>query len=191
MKKIKLGLLIITILLSGNLFAQEKEKEAQLKLMEEKMKQKQFVEQSKQKEKLEQLKFIQSNWSTNSSNATELSLSKNYEKETNATKNASYIVADGSYKMTLNASGYVKSGKIIITIKLPSGEEYNKIELDNSADLKWAQSISLAKRGIGIPGGGVILNKENKEYEKYIGKWAIEIKAEKVVGYYKFKISSY
>jgi len=107
-----------------------------------------------------------------SSQSSQLSLSKRFDGETTENE-GTYEVEEGVRHISLSLSGSVKEGKIIISVKLPDGELFKKMTIDNSADIQFSQMIST-----------------NKDETKYSGKWTYEIEAVKAVGSYRLTIQT-
>ncbi|MBE9512247.1 MAG: hypothetical protein IMY71_15355 [Bacteroidetes bacterium] len=96
-------------------------------------------------------------------------LSKN-----SSTKNSKFIIDADQKKIRMSASGSLSEGKISITISEPSGKEFQKIEMDSSADIEWSQTLGL--------------DEENKNY---FGEWEFEIVISQATGMYSFSISTF
>jgi hypothetical protein len=99
----------------------------------------------------------------------ELRLSKRFEGESiNSTKTFDVESAE----MTISLSGSVESGKIIVKFSLPNGKEYKDFEIDPTSNVNWFVRVDTTSN---IPFGG---------------KWTIQVKTEKAVGYYNLRLST-
>jgi len=110
-------------------------------------------------------------WSSDKSS--HLTLRKNLTNNT-STKNSKFIINPDQKKLRLSAQGSLSEGKISISISDPSGKEFQKIEIDSSADIEWSQTLGL--------------DEENK---KYLGEWKFEIVISQATGIYSFSISTF
>ena len=102
-----------------------------------------------------------------------LTLRKNLSNNT-STKKSQFNIGTDQEKIRLSANGSLAEGKISITIFEPSGKEFQKIEMDSSADIDWSQTLGL--------------DDENK---KYFGEWKFEIVISQATGMYSFSISTF
>jgi len=91
-----------------------------------------------------------------------------------STKNSKFIIDTNQKKIRISAQGSLSEGKISITITEPSGKEFQKIEMDSSADIEWSQTLGL--------------DEENK---KYFGEWKFAIVISEATGMYSFSISTF
>ena len=101
-----------------------------------------------------------------------LILKKSFDSES-LTKKSNFKVEEDQNKIKLSISGSCSSGKIAISVLLPSKEVFKNIEIDPSADVEWSQTIRFLE-----------------EKDKYIGNWSIEINVINAVGNYYLKISA-
>ena len=110
-------------------------------------------------------------WSSDKSS--HLTLRKSLSNNT-STKNSQFNIGPDQTKIKISASGSLSEGKISITISEPSGKEFQKIEMDSSADVEWSQTLGL--------------DEENKNY---FGEWKFEIVISQATGGYSFSISTF
>jgi hypothetical protein len=85
-----------------------------------------------------------------------------------------YEVKDGSDGLTLNVSGSIDEGKVVITVKEPDGTLYNEYTLSPLANVEWKQTISF----------------DDENAEKMMGKWVVSVNSTNAKGAYKVHISS-
>ncbi len=117
-------------------------------------------------------------WYTNMVNSfsaqrVSLNLSKHFMGETISSE-VDFEVADDQTSISINLAGACKNGEIIITIKLPDGDTLKSQKITNAADVGWSTIIPI----------------HEGEEKKYVGKWALEIKAERAEGHYNLHIIS-
>ena len=91
-----------------------------------------------------------------------------------STKNSKFIIDTDQKKIRISAQGSLSEGKISITITEPSGKEFQKIEMDSSADIEWSQTLGL-----------------DEEDKKYFGEWKFAIVISEATGMYSFSISTF
>ena len=108
-----------------------------------------------------------------SDKSSHLTLRKNLSNNT-STKNSKFIINPDQKKLRLSAQGSLSEGKISISISDPSGKEFQKIDIDSSADIEWSQTLGI--------------DEENK---KYLGEWKFEIVISQATGRYSFSISTF
>ena len=89
-------------------------------------------------------------------------------------KTYEFSVSDDASSLDLKASGSMKTGSIGIIISSPDNKEFQKIDLNNTADVDWSQRIDLKD--------------ENKANLK--GKWTIRVKGSDATGVYKINLRS-
>lgn len=112
-------------------------------------------------------------FNTGSAQRVSLNLSKHFTGETISSE-VDFEVAEGQTNISINLAGSCKNGEILITIKLPDGDILKSQKITNAADIGWSAVIPV---------------KEGEE-KKYIGKWKLEIKAERAEGHYNLHIIS-
>lgn len=99
----------------------------------------------------------------------ELSLFKKFEGETLSTTKTFDVETPST---SISLFGSVEAGKITIKFILPDGKDYKEFEIDPASDVSWSAQL------------------DETEKEKYLGKWTIQVKIDKVKGYYKLQIST-
>jgi len=105
-------------------------------------------------------------------NSSQLMLSKNYEG-TDAENSGEFQIEEAVRQIRISIDGAVKEGSIKIKLFLPGGETFKDMTIDESADIKYSQSIGISE-----------------EEKKYEGKWKYVIKASKAKGSYRMSINT-
>jgi hypothetical protein len=116
--------------------------------------------------------YISSGRRSNERNS-RLTLSKRYDGET-VSKKGVFSVESTTTKFRLSIDGSVKSGTIKVTVLLPDGKAFKTINIDDTADIHWSESINI-KEG------------ENK----YHGDWKYEISTASAKGSYHLSLATY
>ncbi len=106
-----------------------------------------------------------------SENRSSLVLSKRYDGET-VSKVGNFVVDEETREVQLSINGEVDSGMIVLEIKKPTGEVLKTLVMDDTADIRWEQTLAI--------------NKENGA--QYTGKWTYKITTEKARGEYRLSI---
>lgn len=104
--------------------------------------------------------------------SSQLSLSKTFDGESRENK-GNFEVEESIKFVSLGITGIVKSGEIRISIVLPGGDELKELVIDETADVKFSKSLRL--------------DEEDKEY---FGEWEYTVKATNAKGYYKISINT-
>lgn len=106
-----------------------------------------------------------------SENRSSLVLSKRYDGET-VSKPGNFVVDKETREVQLSINGEVDSGMIVLEIKRPNGETLKTLVMDDTADIRWDQTLAL--------------NEENQA--QYTGKWTYKITTENAKGEYRLSI---
>jgi hypothetical protein len=105
-------------------------------------------------------------------NSSQLMLSKTYEG-TDAENTGEFHIEESVRQIKISIDGVVKEGSIKIKLLLPGGETFKDLTIDESADIRYSQSLGISE-----------------EEKKYYGKWKYIIKASKAKGNYRMSIST-
>lgn len=111
-------------------------------------------------------------WSISEGKSTRLILKKHFESES-VSKEGEFEIEKDQKRFKVSISGYCRSGEIHVTILRPSEKVYKTITIDSSAQVEWSQSVRFTD--------------EDKDY---IGKWIVQIVAEKADGLYEVVLSA-
>ncbi|MFA5816440.1 MAG: hypothetical protein WC865_12550 [Bacteroidales bacterium] len=106
------------------------------------------------------------------SNQDNLSINKTLTDES-STADFNYEVKEGANGMSVLVNGAIDSGKVKITIKRPDGEVYNEYTLSSLANVNWKQNIKF----------------EDQKESEYLGKWTVNVTAEKAKGTYSVQLN--
>lgn len=102
-----------------------------------------------------------------------LMLSKRYDGQS-IDKQGTFNIEDKITKLKLSIEGRVESGSIKISLILPDGKPFKSLTVDDSADIRWSESLSI------------------KEGEtKYFGTWKYRITTKVADGHYQMSINTY
>lgn len=102
-----------------------------------------------------------------------LMLSKRYDGQS-IDKQGTFDIEDKITKLKLSIEGRVESGSIKISLILPDGKPFKSLTVDDSADIRWSESLSI------------------KEGEtKYFGTWKYRITTKVADGHYQMSINTY
>jgi len=105
-------------------------------------------------------------------NSSQLMLSKSYDGK-DAENTGVFQIEEPVRQIRFSIDGSVKEGKIIIKLLLPGGEVFKELTIDESADIRFSQSITVPE-----------------EKNKYTGNWKYVIKAVKARGNYRLSINT-
>jgi len=107
-----------------------------------------------------------------SQNNSQLMLSKNYSG-TDAENEGVFQIEKSVRQIRFSIEGSVREGSITVKLLLPGGDVFKELTIDESADVRFSQSL-------------VIMEDENK----YSGNWKYTIKARNADGNYRLSIST-
>jgi hypothetical protein len=113
--------------------------------------------------------YVMSNSGNSSS---QLSLSKSFEGESKKNE-GSFDVDETVRNITLTLSGEVETGEIKIKLILSNGDIIKELTIDESADIRFNQSIKI-----------------NEKEKKYYGKWRYTVEAVNAEGEYRLSIGT-
>lgn len=105
-------------------------------------------------------------------NSTQLMLSKEYDG-TSGENTGEFQIEESVRQIRFSIDGSVEEGSIVIKLLLPEGKIFKELTIDNTADIRFSQSL-------------VIREEENK----YSGRWKYVIKANKTTGRYRLSINT-
>jgi len=105
--------------------------------------------------------------------SSQLSISKSYSGETKK-NDGSFEVDKSTKNVSVRLNGNVEEGSITITILLPGGKEFKKLTIDDSANISFSQSLTIAE-----------------DETKYYGNWNYTIDARSAVGQYQLMIHTH
>ncbi|UCG28398.1 MAG: hypothetical protein JSV24_03290 [Bacteroidales bacterium] len=111
-------------------------------------------------------------WSLSEGKSTRLILTKKFDGES-ITKESKFEVEDEQKRLKIVIKGICESGRILVTVRRPSNQEYKSVIIDSSAEVEWSQSVRFTD-----------------EESDYVGNWIVQIVAEEANGYYTFTISA-
>ena len=107
-------------------------------------------------------------------NTSQLMLSKSYDG-TKKSENSGVFNVDESVKNIKYAiDGSVRSGSIKIQLILPDGDIYKELNIDESADIRYSQTLNISE-----------------ETKKYMGNWKYKIKVVDADGSYRLSINTH
>ena len=115
--------------------------------------------------------YLYSAWTHQDEGSSQLILSKMFDSES-VSKDGSFTVEEHYNMLKISIEGGVKEGTIEISLYKPDGESFKELEIDSSADLRWAKVFGEYK-------------------EEYVGEWTYEITAEDCVGHYSLSITTH
>lgn len=184
--------ILFIILLIGSLgiiTIHAQDEETLSKEQKEKMEQQKFEMQ----EALEQAKEVQVRWRDagrslpsaysigdgfyfeygNGGSSSQLSLSKYFDGESKKST-GTFNVEDDVRQISINLSGAVKSGKIVIKVQLGNEDVIKDLTIDDSADIQFNQTINIAK-----------------DEKKYYGDWKYTVDAQEATGKYRISIQTH
>ena len=110
--------------------------------------------------------------SSSGSSSSQLSLSKVFDGETKSSK-GTFNVDETVQHISFSLQGGVKSGSITIKITLPNDDLIKEITIDETAEVRYNQSIRIAE-----------------DDKKYYGNWHYSVDAQKAEGEYRLMLST-
>jgi hypothetical protein len=111
-------------------------------------------------------------FSPSSSSSSRFSISKTFTNETKKS-DGNFEVDESVRFLSLSITGGVKSGSITIVLQLPGGEEFRNMTIDESANMQFSQTLTIAE-----------------DEKKYYGKWKFIIDAKNAEGTYQLNLTT-
>lgn len=96
-------------------------------------------------------------------------------KESTISKQFSFEVESNVKNVVMNIMGDCKTGEIKIKVLMPGGKTYSDVVIDESGNLNWRKSFTIA-------------DQENRDK---VGEWLFKIEAFRATGYFRISVQAY
>jgi hypothetical protein len=111
-------------------------------------------------------------WTISEGKSTRLLMKKIIQDES-ISKETEFEVEKDQQRFKVSIKGFCADGEIHVNIIRPSGKTYKTLILDSSAEIEWSQSVRFTE-----------------EDDDFVGKWIVQIVAEKADGLYEVVLTA-